>query len=73
LALAGYRKCHLIILLTSTNAKLRLSGISILQDRVCMTATMLVPEPVFEAYLRRQMHAWPAADMRALNRATRFS
>jgi hypothetical protein len=34
-----------------TNGKLRPLGISTLRDRVCMTAAMLVLEPIFEAEL----------------------
>jgi RNA-directed DNA polymerase len=40
------------------NGKLRPLGISTLRDRVCMTAAMLVLEPIFEADLPPQMYAY---------------
>ena len=38
--------------------KLRPLGISTLRDRVCMTAAMLVLEPIFEADLPPEQHAY---------------
>ena len=40
------------------NGKLRPLGISTLRDRVCMTAAMLVLEPIFEADLPSELHAY---------------
>jgi len=40
------------------NGKLRPLGISTLRDRVCMTAAMLVLEPIFEADLPPEMYAY---------------
>ncbi len=38
--------------------KLRPLGISSLRDRVCMTATLLVLEPIFEADLPSELYAY---------------
>ncbi len=40
------------------NGRLRPLGISTLKDRVCMTAAMLVLEPIFEADLPPEMYAY---------------
>jgi RNA-directed DNA polymerase len=40
------------------NGKLRPVGISTLRDRVCMTAAMLVLEPIFEADLPAEQYAY---------------
>jgi retron-type reverse transcriptase len=43
---------------TAKNPKLRPLGISTLRDRVCMTAAMLVLEPIFEADLPPEQYAY---------------
>src|SRR6201998_572221 len=43
---------------TEANGKLRPLGISTLRDRVCMTAAMLVLEPIFEADLPSELYAY---------------
>ena len=40
------------------NGKLRPLGISTVRDRVCMTAAMLVLEPIFEADLPPEIYAY---------------
>ena len=40
------------------NGKLRPLGISTVRDRVCMTAAMLVLEPIFEANLPPEQYAY---------------
>ena len=42
------------------NGKLRLVGISTVRDRVCMTAALLVLEPIFEADLPPEIYAYRA-------------
>ena len=42
------------------NGKLRPLGISSVRDRVCMTATLLVLEPIFEADLPPEIYAYRA-------------
>ncbi len=42
------------------NGKLRPLGISSLRDRVCMMAAVLIMEPIFEADLPEQQHAYRA-------------
>src|SRR5215510_15987308 len=46
---------------TAKNPKLRPLGISTLRDRVCMTAAMLVLEPIFEADLPSEQYAYRRA------------
>ena len=43
-----------------TNGKLRPLGISTVRDRVCMTAALLVLEPIFEADLPPEIYAYRA-------------
>ena len=42
------------------NGKFRPLGISTVRDRVCMTAAMLVLEPIFEADLPPEIYAYRA-------------
>jgi hypothetical protein len=58
----GAERAGMTAIYQRLNGKLRLVGISTVRDRVCMTAALLVLEPIFEADLPPEIYAYRAGE-----------